>query len=120
MELIERIPLRPIQWLAQLSYSEFSSFCKNDSKNEHESKFTYLENFCKTNIKTGGITKRIYSYSLHTPKGLGGRLFSGGSVQGLPSKIRGLLMRDIGTDIDMCNAHPIILRINKVFCYNIV
>jgi len=110
MELIERLPLRPIHWLSQLSYSEFSSFCKNDSKNDDESKFTYLENFCKTNLKTGGITKRIYSYSLHTPKGLGGRLFSGGSIQGLPSKIRGLLMRDKGTDIDMSNAHPIILR----------
>ena len=58
-------------------------------------------------MKTGGITKRIYSYSTGTC----GRLFSGGSLQGMPSTIRGLFMRDgVGTDIDMCNAHPVILR----------
>jgi hypothetical protein len=58
-------------------------------------------------LKTTGITKRIYSYAT----GTSGRLFSGGSLQGLPSTIRGLFMRDgIGTDIDMCNAHPVILR----------
>jgi putative DNA primase/helicase len=58
-------------------------------------------------LKTDGITKRIYSYST----GTSGRLFSGGSLQGLPSTIRGLFMRDgVGTDVDMCNAHPVVLR----------
>ena len=58
-------------------------------------------------MKTDGITKRIYSYST----GTSGRLFSGGSLQGLPSTIRGLFMRDgVGTDVDMCNAHPVVLR----------
>jgi hypothetical protein len=66
-----------------------------------------LQQFCQTNLKTNGITKRIYSYSTGTY----GRLFSGGSLQGIPSTIRGLFMRNgVGTDIDMCNAHPVILR----------
>lgn len=115
MELIERLPLKPISWLSQLSYTEFVERClnkeKQHTKKECQMKYSILQQFCKTNLKTGGITKRIYSYSLNTPAGLGGRLFSGGSLQGLPSTIRGLFMRNgVGTDIDMCNAHPVILR----------
>ena len=111
MEIIERLPLKPIYWLSQLSYSEFVERClnknKKHTKEECKTKYSILQNFCQTNLKTNGNTKRIYSYST----GVSGRLFSGGSLQGLPSSIRGLFMRDgVGTDIDMCNAHQVILR----------
>ena len=111
MEIIERIPLKPIQWLSQLSYTEFIERClnknKKHTKEECKTKYSILHQFCQTNLKTNGITKRIYSYST----GTSGRLFSGGSLQGLPSTIRGLFMRDgVGTDLDMQNAHPIALR----------
>lgn len=115
MELIERLPLTPIYWLSQLSYIDFVAQCINKIKSytqeECKTKYSILQQFCKTNLKTGGITKRIYSHSAKTPTLLCGRLFSGGSLQGIPSSIRGLFMRDgVGTDIDMCNAHPVILR----------
>ena len=115
MEITERLPLKPINWLSQLSYTEFINNCLNKNKKyakeESKIKYSILQQFCQTNLKTGGITKRIYSYSTGTSSTLCGRLFSGGSLQGMPSKIRGLLMRDgVGTDIDMCNAHPVILR----------
>lgn len=111
MEITERLSLKPIHWLSQLSYSEFVEQClnkdKKHTKEECKTKYSILQNFCQTNLKTHGITKRIYSYST----GVSGRLFSGGSLQGLPSTIRGLFMRDgVGTDIDMCNAHQVILR----------
>jgi hypothetical protein len=111
MELTERLPLKPIHWLSQLSYADFVEQClnknKKHTKEECKTKYSILQNFCQTNLKTEGITKRIYSYST----GVSGRLFSGGSLQSLPSTIRGLFMRDgVGTDIDMCNAHPVILR----------
>ena len=111
MEIIERLPLKPINWLSQLSYSEFIERClnkdKKHTKEECKTKYSILQQFCQTNLKTDGNIKRIYSYSTGTY----GRLFSGGSLQGLPSTIRGLFMRDgVGTDIDMCNAHPVILR----------
>jgi putative DNA primase/helicase len=111
MEITERLPLKPIHWLSQLSYSEFVEQClnknKKHTKEECKTKYSILQQFCQTNLKTSCITKRIYSYST----GTSGRLFSGGSLQGLPSTIRGLFMRDgVGTDIDMCNAHPVILR----------
>lgn len=112
MELIERIPLGPIQWLSNMSYIEFVEKCLNSNKKhtkeECKTKYSILQQFCKTNLNNNGITKRIYNYSSTLTSG---RLFSGGSLQGLPSTIRGLFMRDgVGTDIDMCNAHPVILR----------
>ena len=111
MEITERLPLKPIQWLLQLTLSDFVEQClnkeKKHSKEECKTKYSILHQFCQTNLKTSGITKRIYSYAT----GTFGRLFSGGSLQGMPSTIRGLLMRDgVGTDIDMCNAHPVILK----------
>ena len=111
MELVERLPLKPISWLSQLSYTEFIDKClrkdKKYSIEECKIKYSILQQFCQTNLNTGGITNRKYSYST----GNSGRLFSGGSLQGIPSAIRGLFMRDgVGTDIDMCNAHPTILR----------
>ena len=112
MELTERVSLQKTQWLSQLSYSDFVDKCLNKLKkhtsDECKSSYSLLQQFCKTNLKTGGITKRIYAYST---AGTSGRLFSGGSLQGLPSTIRGLFMRDgVGTDIDMSNAHQIVLR----------
>ena len=112
MELTERLPLKPIHWLSQLSYTDFVERCINNdkkhTKEECKTKYSILQQFCQTNLKTGGITKRIYSYATGL---LCGRLFSGGSLQGMPSTIRGLFMSDgVGTDIDMSNAHPVVLR----------
>ena len=114
MEFTERLPLKPIQWLSQLSYTEFVAKCLRKDKKytveESKTKYSILQQFCKSNLKTDGITKRNYSFSSESSI-CGGRLFSGGSLQGLPSSIRGLFMRNgVGTDIDMANAHPVILR----------
>lgn len=114
MEFTERLPIKPIQWLLQLSYTEFVEKCLRKDKKytveECKTKYSILQQFCKSNLKTDGITKRKYSFSVESTI-CGGRLFSGGSLQGLPSSIRGLFMRNgIGTDIDMANAHPVILR----------
>lgn len=119
METIEKLPLREVLFLASIKYSDFKQEIINDTIIEKKMKpkesdikcwFNNLQHFCKSIIKTKGIIKRIYSYSQNTPAGLGGRLFCGGSVQGLWGKYRGLIMRDISTDIDMANAHPTILR----------
>ena len=119
MELIERPDLTAVHYLNSISFETFKNDCLREAEDAGTKKptminiktwYSILKQFCKTNIKTKGITKRIYSYSLNTPAGLGGRLFSGGSMQGIWSVYRGLLMRGIGTDIDMKNAHPVILR----------
>lgn len=122
MELIERIPLREINYLNEMKFSQFKAYCKSSCKNEDERKiqFDILKSFCQTNLKTRGETKRIYSYTESTPLEVGGRLYCGNSIQGLPKHIRGLLLRNTTTDIDMKNAHPVILRylckINNIRC----
>jgi hypothetical protein len=56
MELTERLPLKPIQWLTQLTYSEFVNKClkkyKKYTKEECRTKYSILQQFCKTNLKT--------------------------------------------------------------------
>jgi hypothetical protein len=112
MELVEQIPLLKINYLNSLSYNDFKPYCKQSCKNEEDRKKQYniMKHFCETNLKTRGETKRIYSYTLTTPLEVGGRLYCGNSIQGLSSKIRGFLLGDTTTDIDMKNAHPTILE----------
>jgi len=121
MELIERLPLREIHFLNEMDLKTFklySTNCKNED--ERKQKFELMKSFCYANIKTRGETKRVYSYTQTTPLEVGGRLYCGNSIQGLPKDIRGLLMRGITTDIDMKNAHPVILKylchLNKIIC----
>ena len=129
MELIERTDLNVVKYLSSIKYVDFRSDCitnaydkgeKQPTEKDMKTWYSILQQFCKTNIKTKGITKRIYTYSQTTPAGLGGRLFSGGSLQSIWSVYRGALMRVIGTDIDMSNAHPTILRyickIHNIHC----
>ena len=92
MELIERPNMRAVHYLNSISYDKFRKDCiddalKNEEKRPKETDiktwYDLLKQFCKTNIKTKGVTKRIYAYSQTTPAGLGGRLFGGGSIQGI-------------------------------------
>lgn len=121
MELIERIPLVRIHWLNEMSFKTFkaqkyhSEKCKND--NERLEQFEMMKSFCKGMLKARGEMKRFYSYSMTTPlssEGGGGRLYCGNSIQSLPKKIRGFLLRGITTDIDQVNSSPTILR---YICY---
>ena len=103
MELEEKIPLIKIKWIATLTFEEFEKKCIT--------KKTKLKNFCKTNLKTNGKTNRIYFYSKNNPEFYyEGRLYCGGSIQGIPSIIRGFLMKDITTDIDMSNSFANIIQ----------
>jgi hypothetical protein len=120
MELIERVNLRDVHYLNSLRFEDYKpieiDYCnangfKTPTLKGMRVNFDNLKQLCKVFIKTRGIAKRIYSYSLATPEGSGGRLFSGNSLQGLKSIVRAMLLRGIGaTDIDQVNAHPTILR----------
>lgn len=119
MELIERPNFNAVLYLKSIKFDTFNTDCIREAEEKGDKPpllkdvktwYSILQQFCKTNLKTKGITKRIYSYSMKTPAGLGGRLFSGGSLQSIWSVYRGLLMRGIGTDLDMSNAHPVALR----------
>ena len=82
---------------------------KKTSKKDLHDYYDQLQKLCDTLVRSRGVMRRIYRYSLNTPSSLGGRLFCGGSIQGLACEYRSLLLRDSTTDIDMKNAHPVIL-----------
>lgn len=110
MEFTECVELKQIAYLQTFTLANIKTMCphlKNDT--ERHRQLDLLKSFCQTNIKTGGVTKRVYKYSDDTVSSFGGRLYSSGGVQGLPKKIRGFLMKHT-TDVDMKNAHPVILK----------
>ena len=75
MELIERPDLNVVNYLSSVKYVDFKSECIDNAYDKGEKRptekdmktwYSILQQFCKTNIKTKGITKRIYSYSQST------------------------------------------------------
>lgn len=124
MELTERVDLTKIHFLNQMTFVEFKKYSSNNLKNEDErkKKFEQLKRYCEGFIKSRGEMRRLYAYSLTTLLDAGGRLYCGNSIQGLQSKFRGFLMNHT-TDIDMKNAHPVILKyicsLHKIQCPNL-
>lgn len=127
MELVERLPLKKLYWLNEMSYKTFkankyySNKCKNEADRQHQ--YELMKNYTAGMIKAKGEMRRFYSYSQSTPlqsEGGGGRLYCGNSIQCLPKKIRGFLLQGITTDIDQKNSSPTILRyickLNKWDC----
>jgi hypothetical protein len=119
IELIERVDELAVAYLASISYPDYRQECVNDYKlsgekvppeKQIQSWYKDLIYFCNTVLSAKGIVKRFYNYSSKNPRGVCGRLFCHGSIQSIWGKYRGLLMRDTTTDIDMKNAHPVILR----------
>lgn len=123
MELTEKVDLRATNYLSNITFDKFKQYINWDCNMDEKKKmFDNFKQFCKFNIKSKGEIKRLYAYTLNTPHDVGGRLFCGGSVQGLPRDVRGSIMKHT-TDIDMKNAHPTILRylckINNIACPNL-
>lgn len=117
MEFIERLPLDKLHYLKSLTFKEYKQYDKSSSKNEEERKqnFDKLQRFTDNFIKANGEIKRLYKFTGANNWGENssgnGRLFADGcGIQGLSKKIRGFLLDGISTDIDMVNAHPVILR----------
>ena len=110
MELQERIPIERLNAISNISYSKFKELtprCKNDK--ERKIYFQRFMNFIKHLAKAKGEITRCYAYTEQTPNFIGGRLFSGNSIQGISSNIRGFLCSGFTTDIDMKNCHPKLL-----------
>lgn len=126
MQLIEKIDISLIKKLNTITFNDFENYYINFTEDIEKIKkkdlkilFEKIKSFCQINIKNKGITKRIYNYSIGTIKEKGGRLYCGGSIQGMPKFIRGFLMKHT-TDIDAKTCHPTILRylckINNIEC----
>lgn len=123
MEVIEKVDFNAINYFNSLSFDNFKQYINWDCNNDEKKKmYENFKVFCKNHIKAKGEIKRLYAYTLQTPNDVGGRLFCGGSVQGLPKDIRGAIMKHT-TDIDMKNAHPTILKYlckkHNILCPNL-
>lgn len=111
MQLIERVNLTAAQWLKTQPKTYIQDILKRKDEDDDKMdvKYNRLNNFLDGMIKTNGEMVRLYKYSLENNGIPCGRLFGSLGVQGLQKEFRGLLMSHT-TDIDMCNAHPTILR----------
>jgi hypothetical protein len=105
MNFTERIPLNRFEELSALKYDTYKSMGSFKTDKECKESFQYFKNYVKMMRKVNGEMVHIYKH-VDDQKG---RLFSGTSIQGKPKYIRGYLLHDITTDIDMINAHPAIL-----------
>ena len=81
MELTENVNLRDVHFLNSLAFAQFESvFSKRRQsglsippKKELRVLYDKMKHYCHSLIKTRGSIKRIYSYSVNTPTGAGGR-----------------------------------------------
>lgn len=116
MEFYERLPLNKLHYLNSLDFSNYKLLDIDSGKklDERKKNFEKMKNLCRSFIKANGQIKRLYKFTgdnnWNSDGSGSGRLFSDGcGIQGLPKKIRGFLLRDTTIDIDMVNAHPVIL-----------
>ncbi len=115
--LNERVNLRELHWIYGRTYEEFLQDSakeigrRNFDDDELKKKFNKIKRFCYLRIKGNGSVECKYQHSLRMPieKKMGGRLFCGDSIQSISREYRGLLCHGITTDLDMKNAHPVIL-----------
>lgn len=110
MIFTETVPVDRAHYIDSLSFNELKnhfSSCKNNEKRKVQ--IQLLKLFCTSIIKTRGQIRQTHAYSLSTPLTTGGRLYCGNSVQSLPKVFRGFFMKHT-TDVDMKNAHPVILK----------
>lgn len=132
MEFYERYPQDKIisfHYVKSLTLKQLKDAGILTGSNEDERKKYYriIMNFCDGIIKTNGEVKRLYKFTGGNTWGEenegSGRLFCGNSIQGIQRDIRGLFLNGFTTDIDMVNAHPVILlyicKINNEPCPNL-
>ena len=120
-KLMERVPLDRALFVMEMKFSDFKTYskrCKNDI--ERREQFDKLKRLCQEYIFGSGVVERKYAHSQNMKSC--GRLFSNG-IQGVMREFRGFLLGTTTTDIDMKNAHPVILRyickINNIPCPNL-
>ena len=124
MELTERFSKKSIQYLNSLTNGDISNYLNSDMSNDDKKEqYKKIKDFCKFHIKSKYEIKRLYKHSFKYGDIHEGRLFGCGAVQNLQRNFRGLLCRDISTDIDQDASHPTILRFlckkNNILCPNL-
>jgi hypothetical protein len=104
--LTETIPIERALYIHEMTFNQFKVFCKTcDNDVERKVLFNRVKRICNEIIINNGSVLREYKYSDSMEHF--GRLCSNG-MQGVKKAFRGFLVNHT-TDIDMDNAHPVIL-----------
>jgi len=122
-EYLEKVNPIACHYLYEMKYNEFKELVKGNTslKNESDRKkqFDLIHYLALDFIKNDYRMTRKYKY----PSGYNGRLTSGKSIQFLKKIFRGCLLKGLTTDVDMKNAHPVILeyicKLNNIDCPNL-
>ena len=105
--LTERVPLERVNFINEMTYTDFRKFCTRcENEVERHKMYNKLKKLCNELIINNGSVSREYKYSESMEKF--GRLSSNG-MQGVMREFRGFLMGDTTTDLDQENSHPVIL-----------
>jgi len=105
MNFTERIQLNRLEELSGLSYETYKTMGNFKTDAKCKDSYNNFKKYIKMMRKTNGEMVHVYKQVDENK----GRYFSGTSIQGRPKYIRGYLLHDDTTDIDMVNAHPAIL-----------
>lgn len=109
MELYEQIPLDQLNLLNRMTVDTYLKYAdkKKYKLKEVKEHFALIKKYIRNHIKCDGNMKKLYK---HSERGKKGRLYGNDSIQAIDGVIRGFLFRNITTDLDMKNAHPVILK----------
>ena len=121
-ELTERIPLKNLLLIRKMTLEDYIKFADKKKYKVADIKEHYnqIMGYVKGHIKCGGKMKKLYK---HSESSYNGRLYGMNSIQSIDGIIRGFLLGETTTDIDMKNAHPHILeyicRIRGIRCVHL-
>jgi len=104
MNVTERIPIDRLKALSTMPYEQFKLMSGISTEKKCKDQYKYLLKYVGFMEKADGVMTHHYASDTNQ-----GRMFCGTSIQNKPKFIRGFLLHDITSDIDMVNAHPCIL-----------
>ena len=114
--LDERINKQRANYLLDnLTFEEYFASTEHTDKNEAKKNYEKIIKYLKYKI-TSSLNSSKYTYHKNR---IDGRLYGDNTLQNVPKDIRGFLCDGISTDIDIDNAHPVIL-LQLCKKYNIV
>lgn len=118
-EFVEKVDKRTAHYLLScLKQEEGYLTLHQDENDEHQQNQSYYKKLLLSFTRGGGLKKVSYKKSTLDTKSLL-RWYSNGGLQSMPSAFRGALLRPMNVvDVDMCNAHPLIL-LNLCERYNV-
>ena len=101
--------------LDNLTFEDYFASTEHNDKNEAKKNYEKIIKYLKYKI-TSSINSSKYTYCKNRNDG---RLYGDNTLQNVPKEIRGFICDGISTDIDINNAHPVIL-LELCKKYNIV